>query len=210
MIIYKITNAINNKIYVGKTTKSLARRFAQHLSLARQGRGYAIHQAIRKHGESAFDIVELCICSNEEEFHRVETSYIEDLDTMCPNGYNKTFGGLGETRTKESYSKQSSKMKGRVITWGDKISDSLKNTEWKHPMCGKQYRDTSFFTGNNQAGKWNKLLKGHNVRCIEDNIVFESMNEASSFYNVGSSTIKRALKKRSGFVKKINKTFITA
>jgi hypothetical protein len=51
MVVYKITNLANGKIYIGKTTKSLGRRWAVHKYMAKIGKGCPIlSAAIRKYG----------------------------------------------------------------------------------------------------------------------------------------------------------------
>jgi len=56
MIIYQITNSINKKRYIGKTSKSIEERFARHLKSSRLGGPWAISRAIRKYGEKQFKI----------------------------------------------------------------------------------------------------------------------------------------------------------
>ena len=46
MIIYKITNNINNKIYIGQTTRTLEERIAEH----KRKRNPLISKAIKKYG----------------------------------------------------------------------------------------------------------------------------------------------------------------
>lgn len=48
--IYKITNNINGKIYIGQTKTSIERRFISHKSAARRGINYILYKAIRKYG----------------------------------------------------------------------------------------------------------------------------------------------------------------
>ncbi len=57
--VYKITNIINNKIYIGYTTRTLEKRFAQHLSCAEFEHGDGSYddyfkKAIRKYGKENF------------------------------------------------------------------------------------------------------------------------------------------------------------
>ena len=58
--IYKITNKINGKIYVGQTTKSLNERFQKHCWGTTQNDKYhlnmAIKKAIKKYGKENFAI----------------------------------------------------------------------------------------------------------------------------------------------------------
>ena len=69
------------------------------------------------------------------------------------------------------------------------------------------YTDRLKMPGNKQAGKYNKILKGHSVICIEDNIEFQSVREAAQHYEVAPSSIQRTLNNNNGFIKKLNKTF---
>ena len=51
--IYKITNLVNSKIYIGQTIRSLKERFRQHIY--KQGCTY-LHNAILKYGKENFKI----------------------------------------------------------------------------------------------------------------------------------------------------------
>ena len=51
--IYIIKNTINNKIYIGKTCKSIKERFAEHVQSARTSEYKSrrvLYQAMNKHG----------------------------------------------------------------------------------------------------------------------------------------------------------------
>lgn len=45
------------------------------------------------------------------------------------------------------------------------------------------------------------------VRCIEDDKIFFSISQASEFYNISKITVKDAIEKREGYVKRIDKHF---
>lgn len=50
--IYSITNKINNKVYIGMTTRSVQQRRLEHISRSRYNNySSKIHSAIRKYGE---------------------------------------------------------------------------------------------------------------------------------------------------------------
>ena len=54
MDIYKITNLINGKIYVGKTEGTYIKRFETHKYNAKSGKEGYLYNAIRKYGEDNF------------------------------------------------------------------------------------------------------------------------------------------------------------
>ena len=90
--IYKITNNINGKLYIGQTIYPLSYRYTNHLSDARNGRGYAMASAIRKYGQNNFkiELVEEC---DEDQLNDLEVKYIKQYNSVTPNGYNLTHGG---------------------------------------------------------------------------------------------------------------------
>ncbi len=94
--IYKITNLINNKIYIGQTKNSINERFKGHCTAARQGIKYRFYYAIRKHGEENFKIELLEIANSIEEACELEKNYIKKYQSTHPSiGYNATSGGTG-------------------------------------------------------------------------------------------------------------------
>jgi group I intron endonuclease len=103
MLIYKITNKINGKIYVGKTEKSIEKRFKIHIKNALVGlRQSRLYSAIRKYGASNFSIEVIEVLEQKdcviEKLNALEIKYIKDLDSKNPNvGYNMTDGGDGGT-----------------------------------------------------------------------------------------------------------------
>ena len=94
-VIYKIINNVNNKIYIGKTSRNLNIRWQEHLREAKNtNHNIALYNAIRKYGESNFtceiveDNVPLDILNERESY------YIALYDSKN-NGYNETNGGDG-------------------------------------------------------------------------------------------------------------------
>ena len=91
--IYKITNNINNKIYIGQTTQSIEKRFRQHISEAKNGDLGHLHGAMRKYGFENFSIIGLQEADNSE-LNGLEKEYIASL--KCTDeciGYNMDDGG---------------------------------------------------------------------------------------------------------------------
>ena len=116
--IYKITNTVNGKGYVGITVlPDATRRYKNHMSAIRNGRGCPLlEKAVKKYGEKAFKFEVLIICF-DEDVYKYEKEYITKHNTMSPNGYNILEGGknictfLGKTHSEETKKKISEKAK---------------------------------------------------------------------------------------------------
>lgn len=95
--IYKITNDINNKVYIGKTLASISERWKEHLSDMdkRKNEKRPLYAAMRKYGTSHFYIEEVEQCSNDIINER-ECYWIDFYDSYS-NGYNATKGGDGKS-----------------------------------------------------------------------------------------------------------------
>lgn len=95
--IYKITNSINQKPYVGKTVSSIQERWRDHVYEAfTKHSSYLIHQAMRKYGIENFKIEELEQCPNDILSER-EQYWIKTINSHFKEGYgyNMTLGGDG-------------------------------------------------------------------------------------------------------------------
>lgn len=92
--IYKITNTINGKMYIGKTELTIEKRFQQHCNDSqRDGMGNRpLYKAMRKYGVEFFSIEEIEQTDQPEER---EIYWIEFYGTF-KNGYNATLGGDGK------------------------------------------------------------------------------------------------------------------
>ena len=111
--IYKITNKINGKGYIG-FTKNFGNRMKGHLYTANKGVGQAIHAAIRKYGWDNFSKEELYCSTNKQHTLDMEDVFINIHETKGIKGYNVRRGGQSgppkgkwsaESRAKNSASK---------------------------------------------------------------------------------------------------------
>lgn len=91
MFIYKITNIINNKSYIGQTVTSTKRRWILHKSEAKTDDTH-FHRAIRKYGAESFVIEILEELDDIEFLNERERFWIMHFDTYN-NGYNSDEGG---------------------------------------------------------------------------------------------------------------------
>lgn len=92
--IYKITNKINNKMYIGQTITTIKERMYKHYSNAKKATT-GIDFAIGKYGKENFIVEEICSCPNED-LDDLEQFYIAKFDTYN-TGYNLTIGGQNFT-----------------------------------------------------------------------------------------------------------------
>ena len=110
MIVYKITNLLSGKIYVGQTVRTLEKRINQHKRRTES----AISQAIKKYGWENFSAEVLEECETQKQIDEREMFWIAKLDCISPKGYNLNEGGSGgRTPTDETRKKQSESAKRR-------------------------------------------------------------------------------------------------
>jgi group I intron endonuclease len=98
VLIYKATNILNGKSYIGKTVKTMESRKARHKREAEKDyyTNSLFHRAIRKYGFGAFQWQELTECIDEADLNYMETFMIVSHCThMSDGGYNMTWGGTG-------------------------------------------------------------------------------------------------------------------
>jgi group I intron endonuclease len=161
--IYKITNKITNKCYIGETKKSNPElRWNEHKRKIEKGIGCpALQDAVKKYGIEYFKFEILIICFDEDRY-RFEKEYIKKYNSISPNGYNLTTGGegggfYGKKHSETTVNKIRSVLKERYennpelrkeisdrtkLLFNDKnyrikISEGVKNSEiWKNSKKG--------------------------------------------------------------------------
>lgn len=179
-IIYKITNQLNGKPYVGQTTRSIEERFKEHVSHNQ----YLIGRAIRKYGKENFSIEVLEECETFEQLNERERYWITCLDCIAPKGYNLTDGGEG----------------GFHHTPETRARISAANTGEGHPMFGKHHsaeakaKIAASGKGRIMSEETKAKLAAaqpikHAVICIETRTVYESVEMAARCHNIHRSRI---------------------
>lgn len=141
MIIYKITNKISGKAYIGQTVQPLDRRWSKHCSLASSC--HALNNAIKKYGKNNFTVETLYIAKNIEELSKKESYYIEYFNTVSPNGYNLTSGGEIPVFSEECRKKMGEAKSGpNHPLWNKKHSEDTKK-KMSEAKIGKKHSDSS-------------------------------------------------------------------
>ena len=93
MIVYKVTNKINGKIYIGITKGALNKRWRSHVGSALKcNSNNHFHNAIRKYGEDNFIVEQIDSAHDYEELKEKEKYYISVFNSV-DRGYNSTYGG---------------------------------------------------------------------------------------------------------------------
>ena len=87
-IIYKTTNLINGKYYIGKHQ-------TENLDDGYLGSGVALKKAIKKYGKENFNREIICFCENDEEMDNKEIEIVDSSIVEDPNSYNLGLGGEG-------------------------------------------------------------------------------------------------------------------
>src|ERR1700677_416033 len=118
MIIYKWTNKLNGKIYIGQTTKSLSHRVRMHVNTTATGSPLPLHNAIRKYGIESFMVEAIAQTESLKELNRLEIKYIKKLDCRVPKGYNLKIGGDNHSWHPDSRKKASISAKERMLKDG--------------------------------------------------------------------------------------------
>jgi group I intron endonuclease len=104
MLIYKVTNLLNKKCYIGKTIQSLEIRKQNHLYEALKGNSLLyFHCALRKYGERNFYWEVLGMSKTIEDLNLSEIACIEFFQsTNRIYGYNIKKGGDGGQHSEET------------------------------------------------------------------------------------------------------------
>ncbi len=133
--IYKITNLINFKIYIGQSIHP-NRRWVEHCQHAKaQDDKLPIHLAINKYGKEnfSFEILEWT-----EEYNQREQELITQYNSLIPNGYNILNGSsnnpimLGENHPRNTLPQY-------II---DQIFDDLKENKLSDVAIAKKFNTT--------------------------------------------------------------------
>lgn len=155
-IIYKITNLVDGKSYIGQTNRTFYQRY--RIKWWNRISNEYLTRAVKKYGVESFKIEILEHALNQRQLNKKEIYYIDKFKTLCPNGYNFHTGGLNH-KTSEKLRKKMSKTQ-------------RKRLEKKYVLIkdGKEYRfknQTSFAVKHNlKTSTLSMLIRGV-FRCYK-------------------------------------------
>jgi len=128
-IIYKATNKINGKIYIGQTVRGLRERKRKHYNSANINRdNYHFHNALRKYKKIDFVWKVICECNSREELDQKETYYISKFNSV-KDGYNMRSSGEAQSGWKH---KKETKEKLSEMT-------KIRHAKHGHPNKGRVF-----------------------------------------------------------------------
>jgi group I intron endonuclease len=148
MIIYKTTNKINNKIYVGKDS---------HNNPKYLGSGKLLNRSIKKYGIDNFikEIIEYC--NDNEQLNEREKFWIKELDaTNVKIGYNIMYGGDGGDTFTNNPDKESTRKK---ISIASKKSNNNPETKRK---IGAASKGNKYRLGTKQSAETKQKISESN------------------------------------------------
>ena len=201
MIIYKITNNINGKIYIGQTIETLYKRWNRHCSDSNKNT-MAITRAIKKYGKENFSIQKICDCSDQNQLDNSEKYYISFFNSRLPNGYNILEGGNGGSLLKETKDKISKRLKGvpksldHIINAANGYKRAAKinpeilkrpkrgqfNSETRKGLSRNREKTSKFMGVVKDGSKWRCEIYNLGKRLTETYLTEEAAARAYDFY----------------------------
>jgi len=223
LIVYKISNMKNLRVYIGITTQKLLIRWAQHKRVSAGNKKLrSLHFDIKKYGKENFTIEAIETCSSRKVLNSREKFWIKKLDSFN-NGYNLTTGGgrnfkmSEDTKRKISIAKKGKMSKEQRASikkatknnknfLGYKHTDTTKKEMSKNrkgrnnSMFGKEHTDiTKKKISKSKVGKLNPKFRGKGHPLFRGYYttplgVFESSRLAATANKCNQKTILNRIK----------------
>ena len=207
MIIYKTTNLINKKIYIGQDTKNNPNYL---------GSGKYFKYALKKYGKENFSKEIIEFCDSIISLNECEKYWINFYGSTNKSiGYNISLGGqsgfmIGLQHSDETKKKFSINRKGKLVGRENGMFGKHHTTESKKKMSRPQFGDKNGMYGNKVSGDKNHFYnKKHSEDSIikikeaalkrktnpnskkvfAEGLVFNSGSEAAKYFNISHGTV---------------------
>jgi group I intron endonuclease len=199
--LYRITNLLNSKIYIGQSNNT--RRWSQHTYFAKhpEKTGQYIHYAMSKYGIENFIFEVISTCQTQEEANEIESKLIKQYDSMNKQfGYNSRVGGIEGSRgshseeTKEKIRQatiQQIAEKGHPALGTKRTSEQLQKLSEAHKNNPAEYteevrkhmseahigikdsEETKQKKSESAKEAWTKRISYKNIKCQAPNCFIE-------------------------------------
>lgn len=200
--IYKITNLINNKIYIGQTIKTVEKRFNQHKNnyIKPYFSQIVLYKAMKKYGIDNFSCEEIEEVENKQLDER-EKYWIKHYNSYY-DGYNSTIGGRlvelydwdVEDIIEKYHQLKSARKVAKIIGCDHNTIDRILNAnqviryspaqQQSKPLYFKKKNEYYEFETTTEAAQWlieNNITKMKEVRCVRQEITNRIRNKKTYF-----------------------------
>lgn len=186
--IYKITNKLNDKIYIGQTNNP-DRRWSQHKSAALKNSNDCpkLYNAIRKYGIENFRLDILINSDSLYYINKLEEQYIINYDSKI-NGYNISNGGYNTEKSQETKDKISKAHSGiNHHYFGKHLSAEHREKISKHHIeYGISVGNKSGMYGKTQTDEVKAIISKAHLGIPRSQEVKDKISKANSGKNNAS------------------------
>lgn len=187
--VYKITNKLTNKVYIGITNQGSGARYRHHWYESRIGEPSPIHRSMTKYGEENFTLEIIDFADTYDELKEKEKYWIKWYNSTDRSiGYNLTEGGDGTFGRMHS---EETKEKIRQKALGRKASEDTKKkmSESRKGKCSdKQKEHLSKLQEQCKTKVYQYSKTGEFIA------EYDSITEACEANGLNRDTIRRQLK----------------
>jgi group I intron endonuclease len=197
MIIYKSTNKITGKVYIGQTIQTLDKRIKGHIKESKMDKTRPFLISINKYGADNFTFETIDSANNLDELNDKEIHWINFYNSVSPNGYNVTGGGQGKKMiSTNELSKRISKGLQNSEKW-QKIKNSeeyLKKRKEKFINSAKgkkfstKHKEKIWEKNKERILKFNKDTSKKWIIVDNDNNITRITGKEEYFTNLGMDT----------------------
>ena len=168
MLIYKATNIINNKSYIGLTTRTLQERKLEHWLHIKTDKAYFDRYTNEQRKDNPLWAIIDDTPSSIKELKEKESYYIQYFNTLAPNGYNITTGGeLIKIENRRDYSYGNNPSAKQVINLTTlKVYDTMKRAAEENNISVESIRKSIKNKTPSQNCFWDYYDKNKNYSSI--------------------------------------------
>ena len=191
MIIYKMTNNINGKVYIGQTIRELDERTKEHI----RHNKIIIDKAIQKYGIENFTVEQIDLAESIDELNQKEMYWIKLYDCITPKGYNQCYGGnntYGYHHKEEAKRKMSIKKSQLYVGESNPFYNKTHSEESRKKMS--EVRKGLKHLTKEQIKRLRESHHTVKVMNVDTGEIFNSIKEAGLKYNIEPTHITRVCK----------------
>lgn len=142
-IVYKITNNLNGKCYIGQTYNHINKRIRKHISCSLNNPKCKIDKTIAKYDYINFKYEIIDFADSLNELNEKEIYWIKFYNSLVPNGYNLSSGGRNHITTNDTKEKLRFINKGKIVSDETKQKIIKSTTGNNNHFFGKKHSDES-------------------------------------------------------------------